>query len=282
MKSHHVEKLIDFQYSEGNPAVELINLPGGNKMQILSELNQIVFISNGVLTVSYSAISDKKVKDGESILMPMHSPYIFTALTDATVLVMKLNNNVNFHDYFPSDLLSKEDKIDEKNIGFLKPCQRMIEFSNTVKNHLDDGINNVRFFDLKIEEFLFLIRLYCDKKQISNFFAAIYNSDFIFSNAILRNFDKAKTVKDLAILFDYSLSGFEKKFKRVFNQSPYQWMQMQRAKRILHEINYSPKTFTKIAAEYGFSSPAHFNDFCRLFFASTPGKLRKKIRLGLA
>jgi len=282
MKSNHSKEPIDnVQYGDKNQAIEYIKLPAGKNLKIFSDLNQIIFVCSGGLTLSGNGISDKKVKDGESVLIPMQNPCVFTALEHAEMLVMKLNHDVNLHDYFPPNSLSDEHyelNAKRKSIGFLKTNQRMIEFANTVKNYKNDGIKNDRLFEVKVEEFLFLIKEYCDKKQIANFFAPIYSPDFIFSNKVLQYLNKAKTVRDMAALFEYSLSGYEKKFKRIFNLSPYKWMREQKAKKIYHEVCYGPKTFTLIASEYGFSSPAHFNDFCKTFYDNTPGKLRKIAR----
>jgi len=147
-----------------------------------------------------------------------------------------------------------------------------------LESYINDGIKSIRFFELKIQEFFFLVQEYYTKSQIASFLTPIYSNDFIFSNNIFKSIGKIRTVKGLANAFDYSLSGFEKKFKRVFKVSPYRWMQEQRAKKIYHEVAYGPKTFTLISEEYGFSSPAHFNDFCKQFFGGTPGYLRKKMK----
>ena len=283
MKSNHSKEHVDkSQYGDRHQTIESVKLPVSENFKIFSELNQIVLVSEGSLTISGNGLSDKKVKNGESVLLPMQTPCVVTALEDATFLVMKFANDVNLHDYFPPNSLSEEHQepnAKRRSVGFLKPHPQMMAFANTIKSYKDDGVKSVRLYEVKIEEFLFLIKEYCDKKQIANFFAPIYSSDFIFSHKVLEYLNKAKTVKDMAQLFDYSLSGYEKKFKRIFNVSPYKWMREQRSKKIYHEVCYGPKTFTLIASEYGFSSPAHFNDFCKTFYDSTPGQLRKKMRL---
>jgi AraC-like DNA-binding protein len=53
-------------------------------------------------------------------------------------------------------------------------------------------------------------------------------------------------------------------------------MQEQKAKKIYREVTCTKRTFTEIAFEYDFSSPAHFNDFCKQYFQNTPGGLRKE------
>jgi AraC-like DNA-binding protein len=194
---------------------------------------------------------------------------------------MRLSFYINLHDYLPPNIsLEEYEKANMKNnnIGFLKVNQKMMVFSDMLKEYINDGITNSRFFDLKIQEFLFLINAYYTKSIISAFFKPIYNRDSLFTNNVFENLDKVKTAKELAEKLGYGLSGFEKKFKRVFKVSPYRWMQSQKAKQVYHEVCHGRRTFTKISTEMGFSSPAHFNDFCRIYFGKTPGKLRKENR----
>jgi AraC-like DNA-binding protein len=58
-------------------------------------------------------------------------------------------------------------------------------------------------------------------------------------------------------------------------------MQEQRAKKIYHEIICTKKTFTELAMEFEFSSPAHFNDFCKQYFGDAPGRMRRKVKENL-
>ncbi|MCL2511492.1 MAG: AraC family transcriptional regulator [Bacteroidales bacterium] len=281
MKSHYEEKHIDnVQYGNQEPIIEFKKLSGGEVFEIFSGLNQVVFVNYGVLTISHKEVMSKKIKEGESVLIPMHTPCVFKTKEEAKILVMRLDDYINLHDYFPPNLVSGKEKSNAKDgdVGFLKPHQRVADFAKTLEDYVNDGIKSHRLYDLKIQEFLFLIQAYYDKPSVVKFMSPIYSNDFIFSNNVFRNFDKVKTVKELAMVFNYSLSGFEKKFKRVFDDSPYRWMQEQRAKKIYQEVGYGQKTFTLLADEYGFSSPAHFNDFCKQFYGETPGGLRKKMR----
>lgn len=282
MKLHYDEKHIeDFQCGEQKPIMEIMKLSKGKKIEVCPELNQIIFVSSGTVTFFNEKVSHKNIETGESVLIPMNSPCVVSAPQGATVLMVKLDENSHFYDYLPPDLSSKRKEKRYKkneNTGFLKSHHRMIEFAATFENYAKDGITDTRFFDLKLQEFLLLIQRYYPKYQTINFFIPIYTTDFIFASEIYKNFEQVRTIQELAEKLNYSLSGLEKKFNKVFGVSPYQWLQEQKAKRTYHEVCYTPKTFTNIAKEYGFSSPAHFNEFCKHYFGSTPGKLRKRMK----
>ncbi len=84
-----------------------------------------------------------------------------------------------------------------------------------------------------------------------------------------------KTVKELAQLTNYSVSGFEKKFKRVFNTSAGNWLKQQKSTIIFNDISNGSDSFKNISYQNGFSSISHFNNYCKLHFSKTPGEIRR-------
>jgi AraC-like DNA-binding protein len=276
---HHEEHENCSQYSSiKERKIEVVTLMKGETFQIYSEQNQMIYIMDGLLNLLSKKIYNKNVREGELMLIPLHRTCIMTAMKDSSIMVIRLDFNIIFCERLPLDLLlEKTTKGNEDaGIGLLKAHQKLIDFINIVNNHLMDGLDCPYYYDLKIREFLFLLRAYYDKKQIFTFFKPIYSGDFVFSSNIYKHLNNVRTVKEMANKINYSLSGFEKKFKRVFAVSPYQWMQEQRARKIYKEVTCTKKTFTEIAFEYEFSSPAHFNDFCKQYFQNTPGGLRKE------
>jgi len=277
---HPEEHTVCSKYSKTkDQKIEMVKVTTNNTIQLFSEQNQIVFVLEGSFNLFCKKVHNKKIKAGELVLIPLHRPCVVTALEDVSMMVVKLNSNIVFCERLSLDLLLEKlrKNREDDGIGLLKLNQKLIDFATTVQDHcLNDNIDCCYYFDIKIRELLFLMRAYYDKKQLFNFFKPIYSGDFVFSNNVYQNLSNVKTAKELAGMLNYSLSGFEKKFKRVFDISPYQWMQEQRARKIYHEINCSKKTFTEIAFEYGFSSPAHFNDFCKTYFDNTPGGVRKE------
>jgi len=282
MKLCHSEERVNCPQYSGNKerTIEIVEMEKGKISQIFPEENQIMFVIKGTLDLISKKIHNKNIKDGELILIPLHRTCILTALKDVTLLVLKLEFSIALCEHLPLDLLlEKHTKVkskEEPGVGLLKPHQKIVDYANTLCDCLTEEMDCQYYHDLKIREFLFLIRAYHDKKQILSFFKPVYTGDYTFSSAIYKYLNEVRTVKGLADKLNYSLSGFEKKFKRVFDVSPYHWMQEQRAKKIYKEITCTKKTFTELAFEFDFSSPAHFNDFCKQYFQYTPGGLRKE------
>lgn len=90
------------------------------------------------------------------------------------------------------------------------------------------------------------------------------------------NYLKVNNVQELAAMANYSTSGFIKKFQKYFDDSPYHWIQKQKAKQIYMEISRKVKSLQEIATEYNFSSYQHFASFCKIHFGLPPTEISDK------
>ena len=99
--------------------------------------------------------------------------------------------------------------------------------------------------------------------------------DSTFSEFVRTNHIRYKTVHELATAMNITAQQFTRRFTTIFGQAPYEWMQQQKAQVIYGEILHGNKPLKEIAADYGFTDQANFNRFCRTFFETTPGRIRK-------
>jgi len=281
MKLYHADEHLEcYQYSKGDATLEIVPLTKNEELRVQSEYTVLCFVLAGAINLTSKKVLNMQVKKEEMALIPLRSPSLIQAKEDSIILKIKLKINISFCDHLPFDLFLEEygDVKDNLDIGILPPNKRITDFAHAVNDFVADGLKCSFFFEIKIRELLYLIRVYYDKKVVSGFFSPIFCNDITFSNKIYENIDKVRTIKELAKIINYSPSGFEKRFKKVFTVSPYVWLQEQKSKKIYHEINCTKKTFSELAYEFGFSSPAHFSNFCKKYFGDSPGQLRKKNR----
>ena len=278
---HFEERIKCSRFSDAkDQKIEIIKIKKNDSVQFYSELSLMFLVIDGSLNLFCNKVHNKKIHTDELIFIPLNRPSVITALEDLSMLVMHFDSNIIISNRLQLNEFIKKLNLDENedknSIGLLKANQKLIDFSVTIQDYLNDDINCCYYFDIKIREFIFLIQAGYDKKQIFNFFSSVYKKDFVFISNIYNNLDTLTTVKEMSEALNYSQSGFFKKFKRIFQMSPYQWILEQKARKVYRDIYCSKKTFTEMAFEYGFSSPAHFNDFCKTYFNNTPGGLRKE------
>lgn len=130
------------------------------------------------------------------------------------------------------------------------------------------------FAAIKIREFFYLVAMSYSEKDRQRFFESLDPQQQDFAAFIYRNYKRACSVRELAAMSSYSLSGFEKRFHKVFAQTASSWIATRKAMDIYTQICDTAKPFKVLSLEYGFSCQAHFNRFCRKHLGQAPGMIR--------
>lgn len=273
------EHLNCYNYEKGDrPAIDPIHLEANDKYDIDILENKIIIIRSGHITYSFGSHLNQILTTGNMIIIPAGFRFTSKALDATDILIFRIRTHVELCERFALEQLLAEKDENEKfdKVGVLNSNKVVTQYVENLIDHITAGLRCFYFYEIKIKELLFLLRGYYPKKELLHFFYPLLSNDLSFSNFILQNYHQVRTVKELAELTNYSLSGFEKHFKKVFGVSASQWMRNQRAKIVYHDINNGNKTFKEISYHHGFTSPAHFNDFCKLHFGATPGQIRKR------
>jgi AraC-like DNA-binding protein len=272
------EHLSCYHYnSMADPTARYTEFLPQDEKQHVSAKNNICFVMKGTLAVSFGKILNKKVTAGDFFLLPAYTEILTKAKTTASIFSIDLPLHFSFCEHLSLDKLATEAgkrKTDKK--PFLKANAHINAFLDSFFPSWQKGMRCNFYLDLKIKEFFFILRSCIHKKELVAFLAPLLSNDMEFYRMVLEKYPTIKTAKELAEATNYSVPGFDKKFKRIFGMSAHKWMTKQLADNIYHEIKCTTKSFTHISSSFGFSSPAHFSSFCKSTFHSTP----KTIRLG--
>jgi len=217
----------------------------------------------------------KILEENDFVLLPNNRKCIMQIEEDAHIVVIKLYRKMNFCHLFSVEMLYNLNK--EKifsNIYNLKINEALLDFLYNLIKAIDDGLLCQFFLELKQKEMLFYLRAYYSKQDLLYFFSPILNNDMVFANLVYRNYSPTINIQELAEKTHYSLAGFKNKFTKTFGIPPYEWLTREKAKSIHYDINCTKMTFKDIAFQYGFSSQAHFSEFCKNVFGETPSTMR--------
>jgi AraC-like DNA-binding protein len=240
--------------------------------------NCVFLILKGSGLISFGQNINKLIKTGNIVLLPGETEIVATIEKNTAVLLFYLPLSFSFCDHVSLETLSHEIPKKKKNDSQMQILEANKYIDNFVHSLLPpwkDGLQCNSFSQLKTKEFLLLLLNYTTREDLAAFFAPIITNDMGFYALIQENYRSVKTVKELAKLTDYSLAGFEKRFKRVFGMPAYQWMKKQMSNDLYHEICHSKKSFMVISHNFGFSSSAHLTNFCKSVFGLTPKAIRK-------
>lgn len=256
---------------------EILDFEKGQEWNLQNEDDTILFILSGQIGFSFGKRTGLSMNKNEFFLIPIGFDFAAEWKTAGKAIIVKMQRHIDFGKLLSIDLLLKEGEDNETpDITILPIRNPLDEFIRDIVFLDSEGLNFYAFMELKYKELFFLFWGYYTKKEMHDFFYLHFTDDFKFSEFVLKNYRKVKAVNELAVMSNYSISGFSKRFKKVFGKSPYQWMQQKRSEDILFELLNTEKNFKEICDEYNFTSPSHLNEFCKSYFGHPPGVIRRK------
>lgn len=256
------------------PFIEKFEYPQGAAWERSSLAKEIIFVLKGSFQISYDFFLDQTITEGHMLLLAPGN--YFKAQTEEGVffIIMRLSDAVNFCDQYHLADLPKEKVSKRKHLPQLEIKPILNSYLSLLLETYTDGLRCIHFLDMKSKELFFILRGYYPKEDMAVFFRPLITADAQFAEFILSNYRKVKSVNDFAALCSCSLSSFDKKFRRAFGISAYQWMMSRRNERIFHEINSTKKSFIQISNEQGFLSNSQFSDYCKKHLGGSPRQLR--------
>lgn len=235
----------------------------------------VAFILSGEALVSCNEFANVVFRKNEIVLLPMNSSCVWESLTDTAAITVNSDN-----DLADCDKMALKEHADfwlnavpEFKGLHIKP--RLKEFLHSVKNYLDDGITCPYMHSAKQRELSTIFRAYYSPQELFDFFIPTVRNSYEFETFIMNNYLKMKGVKEFVDSSGMNLITFNRKFKALFKESPYQWIIKQKSKHIYHDLNSTDKSFAAIAKEYHFTDASHFNRYCKSMFGDSPSKIRE-------
>ena len=256
---------------------ESLNLPKDYRIkQQLSYDPMIFFIQTGSLRFKMNGEEAHTVFSQEMFMAQIDNLYEITILEQTHLIICHVPLETWFTEQKWIEGLIPDNK--EFTETFFKlPIKKMVfQYLSLMDSYLKDGIRIPNFFELKRQELFFLLFHYYQRDELAQFLQSVLSKDIQFKKFVLSNYSNVGNVKELAKLANYSTSGFIKKFQKYFNDSPYKWMQRQKAKQISIDIYQGIKSLQEIANEYNFSSYQHFAVFCKTQLGGAPSAILEK------
>jgi AraC-like DNA-binding protein len=247
-------------------------------VNISLELNSpsVLFAVKGCIKVVCKDNKHIFLQSNRMVLIPSAGVCKITAKESVNLFACGFSMEYIFSESHLSSAFEVENSKAFESFYSLPIKKLILRFLSYLEVCLKIGVESNYFFDLKRNEFYHILLHLYSKTELSAFFAEAIAKNIQFKKFVWDNYKSVKNVKEFAVLANYSTSGFIKKFKKSFDESPYRWMQLQKSQQILHEINKGVKPLQEIADDYGFSSYQHFANFCKSSFGFPPSEIMSK------
>lgn len=130
-----------------------------------------------------------------------------------------------------------------------------------------------RYHRIKATELFLLIKALYTPTELAYFFQPMMQPEDHFRTFVCNNYERARSVAELAALAGMSLSVFKRRFAEHFDDSVYHWMMRQKAQRILTDIQDGEQSTRALMEKYGFRYYTQFSRFCKNYLQATPAQL---------
>lgn len=274
-------ELCPFKWPYEDPVIEKLVIIQDFEFEKRTNYNKIILVVEGAVDVKIGIKKMRRVYANEMFYVAFEQKIKIKSASQSIILFFRFQNNLKFCNCFSLDkiAISIRKKLDR---NYQRADVYILNVPPIIKNNLflildyeNPDFSCNYYFQLKLDELLFMLGKLYPTEHLALFFKESLSDDTAFSECVRKNALKNKTVKELAQSMHYSVSGFEKRFKRVFKLSPYKWMKVNKAQRIYYDLSMTNKSLKDIEDDYGFKSVNYFYDFCKNNLGATPHTIRK-------
>ncbi|MCD8172971.1 MAG: AraC family transcriptional regulator [Alistipes sp.] len=134
------------------------------------------------------------------------------------------------------------------------------------------------YAEIKIKELAWLIHAHSADATKDKIRCTLSSGNWLFRLKALGFVFSGKSLDECGAAVGLTVSGFSKRFKRVFGTSYYQTCLAHRFECIEKDLIYTDIPFKELARRYNFCSVQHFGSFVIRHGGMSPGRLRKTLR----
>ena len=219
------------------------------------------------------------INAGEIFILPL-----FSMVTSRVISPVKVVSLTLTPDYFQLCLarhLAKEPETDrpaEEALQTLTCNAPVRSFLSNLLFCLEQIPSCRQFHHNRASELGLLLCLSYNKEELRRFLRPLFCKEYDFVHKLNLHLDHFVGVEDMARLMNMSLSVFNRMFREIFREPPYQWLLKQKSYAVLQYISTHTCTIKTVVDEFEFHSPSHFHRFCSSQYHCSPGELFKKLR----
>lgn len=252
-----------------------LTMKAGEIMKLSNKtVNHFIFVLSGGITISFNQYKNCPVLDNEMFFCSKNNLFKWKAITDTTLMLSGYNTTaLPCTSARAGVLYNVKDRLQFRCCGMVMKNEVKMVISQ-MRHYLESGINCHHMYLLKYRELYLIFKHYYTYEEIVQIFYLSLNNNLFFSDQVLANYLKVKTVKELANLLGYGIKTFEKLFKENFDAPPYQWMQKRKALHIHQKLMNPNISLKQIMYDFKFATSSHFNFYCKQHLGASPTQIR--------
>lgn len=240
--------------------------------------NHLIFILSGEVVIVKDGQEKATVRAGELVFIPVSSHYVGEVIQPGEYINLSFfHDSISLCDKYMLGRYLKQEPQAPLFFEALPVREPLDLFLKQMEIYLRAGVNCKHLHDIKERELFIIFRTAYTKTEILRLFHPIMGVELDFKVAVLQHKDHVNSKKELAHLLGMSDSDLQRKFKQEFGEPVYAWLRKNKNQKILARLSYESAVIKDIVYEFGFSSAASFNKYCKSNFGCTPSELKKRM-----
>ncbi|NMH85917.1 helix-turn-helix domain-containing protein [Flavivirga algicola] len=232
--------------------------------------------------VSYSEIEEIKLKKGDAILAKCGNSSLKTFAVDKNPKYSAISirfykdtlENIYKDTPAPFYKIKSENNVANSvklNVNMLlkQYLENLITYFNNTELLTDDLII------LKLKEVILLLLETEDTSKVQSIMTNLFEKKtFEFKEIVKAHICSSVSLEELASLNNMSLSTFKKKFKRIYNDTPNNYIINKRVEKVAELLPKSEEPITNIAYDCEFKTLAHMSRVFKTKYGVSPSEYR--------
>ena len=265
-KNNNILKKIDeFSY------VKYVSYAPQTKNEVEITSNVLIYVTKGY-KILHTAFGDYRI-DAGSVLFLKSGTYVMSEVLDKSYEAFLFF----YADALLIDFIEKYDiaierqvKGRENEVCILKDTDA---FNNVILSfipYFEENEVHSDILKIKFEELFLKILTSKDGSSFQKYLSKIYRDDAEFIRRVENSYADFTTVREMARHFRMSENNFRKKFQKLFDKTPKQWMDTKKLTKAKLLLEKSDKTVTEVAREVGYGDLSWFSQRFKQEFGVSP------------
>lgn len=239
-----------------------------------------VFVISGKIKLCLGKDSEVMVEGGQMMSAVFRNNSYAMVIEDCLCVRLYVQgNSLDFcHRIVSSEKLLQ---LCEKNKGVGKVLPMIPEVQAIMRQmtgYITDGLMCCEVHAMKQHELAAVLQAYYRPADLIPFIAPIYDPNARFYNEVMELADDYLSVNEMASQLNMSYPTFIRTFRKVFKDTPQEWLSKNRMKRLRDLLHNTAHTDQEIADELHFTTVQNMRAFCKTRSGLTTRQLREQER----
>lgn len=264
----------------GSKAIGFALLTGmrGERVEDILPVPLMIFVMSGKLMLCHQKNVETVVNVGEMATAVFTEQSYVTFMEDSVCMRLYIQGDgLDFcHRIVNSGVLQRLGKQEGAQGKVLRMIPEVQTIMRQMMGYITDGLMCCDVHAMKQRELAAVLQAYYRPADLLPFIAPIYDPNARFYNDVMKLAGDYLSVNEMASQLNMSYPAFIRHFRKVFKDTPLEWLSKNRMKRLRDLLCNTAHTEQEIADELRFSTVQNMRAFCKARCGQTPAQLREQ------